>query len=92
MRARTKKSIVGSQEQSVSRMRKWLAGLLVWLLQGVLGADSQEGPVLDGIRCSRCTNFFWITDAHLESPTFCPYCGVRFTGHKAVSDFNDLGH
>jgi hypothetical protein len=73
-------------------MRKWLAGLVVWLLRVLLGAKL-EGPELDGVRCCRCQNFFWVTDAHIEPPAFCAYCGTRFTGHRKVTgaDF-DLGN
>ena len=71
-------------------MKKLLVRLLVWCLRG----DLKQGPELDGVRCTRCTNYFWITDAHIEPPTYCCYCGVRFTGHKAISgaDFDNLGH
>lgn len=91
MHARTKELTEGSPEPNVSLMKRLLAGPAVWLLH-VLGAT--EGPELDGVRCPRCTNFFWITDAHLEPPAFCCYCGLKFTGHRKVSsaDFKDLGH
>lgn len=93
MSVQTKGYTGGSPAPNVSRMKKWLAGLLVWLLRALLGANL-EGPELDGVRCGSCQNYFWITDAHIEPPTFCPYCGIRFTGHRKISgaDFGHLGN
>lgn len=66
-------------------MKKLFASLLSWAFK------SQN---LDGIRCRTCTNRFWIEDADIEPPFFCPFCGIKFTGRAAVSDerFNDLGN
>jgi hypothetical protein len=71
------------------KMKRWILKCLIWML-----GDTVQGPELDGVRCGSCQNFFWIADAHLEAPTFCPYCGIRFTGHRKISgaDFNNLGN
>lgn len=70
-------------------MKRWLLKCLVWML-----GDSVEGPELDGVRCPKCQNFFWVTDAHIEPPSFCPYCGLKFTGHREITgaDFSNLGN
>lgn len=44
--------------------------------------------------CSTCLNHFWIPsdDARFENPSFCPWCGTRFSKTTEVSGpaSNDL--
>jgi uncharacterized CHY-type Zn-finger protein len=39
-----------------------------------LGKRIDVGMVL----CYTCKNYFFVTRAELETPKFCPYCGVNF--------------
>lgn len=35
--------------------------------------------------CGTCKNYFWVQSVELEKPSFCPYCGIKFRGTRAIS-------
>ena len=48
--------------------------------------DGQTGLSLDGLRCRKCQNRFWVEDLLLEVPAFCCYCGTKFQKVEVVSN------
>ena len=69
------------------RLAVWLKPYLMeHTVAPVIIFDSEftESRELDGCRCSKCLNRFWIEHAMIEIPNHCPYCGVVFMASSLV--------
>jgi hypothetical protein len=59
---------------------------IIGLIQRILAdKDRNEQVDLDGIRCTVCTNYFFVVDGAIELPAYCCYCGTKFTGTEVVN-------
>ncbi len=41
---------------------------------------------VSGVACTVCKNYFWVQHVEIQPPAFCPFCGIRFTDKKLISD------
>lgn len=48
-------------------------------------ADGIKADV-DCCACNRCKNYFWVQHTDVERPSYCPYCGSKFTGVVPVTN------
>lgn len=72
-------------------MKRLWERILIWLGYGYqqfqfLTADGKVALSLDGIRCRRCQNYFWVEDAHVEMPGYCCYCGTQFMKIEVIDN------
>ncbi len=72
-------------------MRNWFDAILIWLglrhrSYWFLSFDGKTELSMDGIRCRRCQNCFWVEDAGIEMPSYCCYCGTCFTKVNVVDN------
>lgn len=69
----------------------WRSAVSNWLhrpklRRWVFTRSDGEKFALDAGYCTTCKNNFWFRYLEYEVPSFCPYCGVKFTGFEKIDN------